>query len=230
MDILLLGSGGREDALAWRLRQSPSCGELIAAPAIRASRAGPSASPIDPCDPRGGRRACPARGHRPGGGRPRSAAGRRGRRRAARRRASRCSARARPRRSSKAPRASPRICAGPTASRPPIMSASRRAADARAALDRFGIPVVIKADGLAAGKGVTVAMTPRRSRSGDRRRRRRAAGHRGIPRRRGSQPVRAGRRRDRRAARLGAGSQARRRRRHRPQHRRHGRLCARPRC
>jgi phosphoribosylamine--glycine ligase len=34
-----------------------------------------------------------------------------------------------------------------------------RAADALAALDRFGIPVVIKADGLAAGKGVTVAMT-----------------------------------------------------------------------
>ncbi len=34
-----------------------------------------------------------------------------------------------------------------------------RAADAREALDRFGIPVVIKADGLAAGKGVTVAMS-----------------------------------------------------------------------
>ncbi len=32
-------------------------------------------------------------------------------------------------------------------------------ADARAALSRFGLPVVIKADGLAAGKGVTVAMT-----------------------------------------------------------------------
>jgi phosphoribosylamine---glycine ligase len=32
-------------------------------------------------------------------------------------------------------------------------------ADAREALARFGIPVVIKADGLAAGKGVTVAMT-----------------------------------------------------------------------
>ena len=32
-------------------------------------------------------------------------------------------------------------------------------ADARAGLERFGIPVVIKADGLAAGKGVTVAMT-----------------------------------------------------------------------
>ena len=32
-------------------------------------------------------------------------------------------------------------------------------ADALTALDRFAIPVVIKADGLAAGKGVTVAMT-----------------------------------------------------------------------
>jgi len=32
-------------------------------------------------------------------------------------------------------------------------------ADAMAALDRFGAPVVVKADGLAAGKGVTVAMT-----------------------------------------------------------------------
>jgi len=36
---------------------------------------------------------------------------------------------------------------------------TERAADARAALERFSIPVVIKADGLAAGKGVTVAMT-----------------------------------------------------------------------
>jgi phosphoribosylamine--glycine ligase len=33
------------------------------------------------------------------------------------------------------------------------------AAEALAALDRFGIPVVVKADGLAAGKGVTVATT-----------------------------------------------------------------------
>ena len=32
-------------------------------------------------------------------------------------------------------------------------------AAARAALDRFGLPVVVKADGLAAGKGVTVAKT-----------------------------------------------------------------------
>jgi len=36
---------------------------------------------------------------------------------------------------------------------------SDRAEDARGELHRFGVPVVIKADGLAAGKGVTVAMT-----------------------------------------------------------------------
>ncbi|MBV7265524.1 phosphoribosylamine--glycine ligase [Erythrobacter ani] len=32
MNILLLGSGGREHALAWKLAQSPSCKRLIAAP------------------------------------------------------------------------------------------------------------------------------------------------------------------------------------------------------
>ena len=36
---------------------------------------------------------------------------------------------------------------------------AERAAEALAALDGFGLPVVIKADGLAAGKGVTVAMS-----------------------------------------------------------------------
>ena len=99
------------------------------------------------------------------------------------------------------------------------------AAEAHAALDRFGIPVVIKVDELAAGKGVTVAMT--RAEAGQRSTRRPTAplvieefldgeeaslfalvdGGRG-------------------AAGIGAGSQARRRGRHRPEHRRHGRLCA----
>lgn len=32
MNILLLGSGGREHALAWKLAQSPRCGKLFAAP------------------------------------------------------------------------------------------------------------------------------------------------------------------------------------------------------
>ncbi|MDZ4276356.1 MAG: phosphoribosylamine--glycine ligase N-terminal domain-containing protein, partial [Erythrobacter sp.] len=32
MNILLLGSGGREHALAWQLAQSPACTRLYAAP------------------------------------------------------------------------------------------------------------------------------------------------------------------------------------------------------
>ena len=67
-----------------------------------------------------------------------------------------------------------------------------------AALDEFGAPVVVKADGLAAGKGVTVAMTMRRGGEAAVEtlfaERRRERGDRGIPRGRGSQPVRADRR------------------------------------
>src|SRR5438128_8703223 len=51
MDILLLGSGGREDALAWRLRQSPSCGRLIAAPGNPGIARWAECVSIDPCDP-----------------------------------------------------------------------------------------------------------------------------------------------------------------------------------
>ena len=32
MNILILGSGGREHALAWKLKQSPRCGRLFVAP------------------------------------------------------------------------------------------------------------------------------------------------------------------------------------------------------
>ena len=51
MDILLLGSGGREDALAWRLRQSPSCGKLLAAPGNPGIARWADCVAIDPCDP-----------------------------------------------------------------------------------------------------------------------------------------------------------------------------------
>jgi phosphoribosylamine---glycine ligase len=53
MTILLLGAGGREHALAWKLRQSPRCGVLYCAPGNPGtSRAGatnvPDLNPVDP--------------------------------------------------------------------------------------------------------------------------------------------------------------------------------------
>src|SRR5512142_2756430 len=51
MNILLLGSGGREDALAWRLRQSPSCDKLLASPGNPGIARWADCVSIDPCDP-----------------------------------------------------------------------------------------------------------------------------------------------------------------------------------
>lgn len=105
---------------------------------------------------------------------------------------------------------------------------------AKAYIRQQGAPIVVKADGLAAGKGVVVAMTldealdavdacfegafARRCRGG----------RRGISGRRRSKLLLHLRWQDGIAAWLGAGSQARGRRRHRPQYRRHGCLCTCP--
>ncbi len=110
-------------------------------------------------------------------------------------------------------------------------------AAAEAYIKKVGAPIVVKADGLAAGKGVIIAQTVdeahcRRARhaGGQRLRRGRPSrGGGGIPHRRGGQLHRDGGRRTHPAARDLAGSQARRRRRHRPQHRGHGRVLSRSR-
>ena len=112
----------------------------------------------------------------------------------------------RPPRGSKARKAfTKEVCATPPASRP---RAYGRFTDADAA-ERLcprasGAPIVVKADGLAAGKGVVVAATVDGGRGGDRRhasaarvrRGRRRGGDRGIPGRRGGLLLRAVRRRD----------------------------------
>ena len=53
MKLLVIGSGGREHALTWKLRQSPQCGPLFCAPGNPGTaRAGATNVPnLDPCDP-----------------------------------------------------------------------------------------------------------------------------------------------------------------------------------
>jgi phosphoribosylamine--glycine ligase len=158
MNILLLGSGGREDALAWRLRQSPSCGKLIAAPGNPGIARWAECVAVDPCDadavvdlarredidlvvigPEAPLVAGVADALRSTGfavfGPGAAAAQLEG--------------------SKGFTKDLCRANGIPTADYVRV----ERASDARAALDRFAIPVVIKADGLAAGKGVTVAMS-----------------------------------------------------------------------
>ena len=53
MNVLLLGSGGREHALAWKLAQSPRLGKLFAAPGNPGIAEHAQLAPIDPADHRG---------------------------------------------------------------------------------------------------------------------------------------------------------------------------------
>ena len=158
MDILLLGSGGREDALAWRLRQSPSCGKLLTAPGNPGIARWADCVAVDPCDPGAIVELARAEGIDlvvVGPEAPLVAG------------------------VADALRGAGFAVFGPNAAAAQLEGSKGftkdlcrangiptgdyvrvdRAADAHAALDRFGAPVVIKADGLAAGKGVTVAMT-----------------------------------------------------------------------
>jgi phosphoribosylamine--glycine ligase len=158
MNILLLGSGGREDALAWRLRQSPSCGQLIAAPGNPGIGRWARCLAVDPCD-------------RPAivelalsaaidlvvvGPEAPLVAGVSDALREAGIAVFGPSAAAAQLEGSKGfTKDLCRLNGIPTADYVRI----ERGDDGRAALAEFGLPVVIKADGLAAGKGVTVATT-----------------------------------------------------------------------
>jgi phosphoribosylamine--glycine ligase len=160
MDILLLGSGGREDALAWRLRQSPSCGRLIAVPGNPGIARWADCVAIDPCDPTAVVELARSNGVDLVVVGPEAplVAGVADSLRDAGIAVFGPSAAAAQLEGSKG--FTKDLCRGndiPTADYVRVELAS----EAHAALDRFGVPVVIKADGLAAGKGVTVAMTRR---------------------------------------------------------------------
>ena len=158
MNILLLGSGGREDALAWRLRQSPSCERLVAAPGNPGIARWAECVGADPCDPVAMvelARSTDADLIVVGPEAP-LVAGVTDALRDAGFAVFGPSAKAAQLEGSKG--FTKDLCRDngiPTADYMRVDLAD----DARAALDRFGLPVVIKADGLAGGKGVTVAST-----------------------------------------------------------------------
>jgi phosphoribosylamine--glycine ligase len=158
MDILLLGSGGREDALAWRLRQSPSCGRLLAVPGNPGIGRWAECVAGDPCDPATMVAFAQAQAIDLVVVGPEAplVAGVADQLRAAGIAVFGPSAAAAELEGSKG--FTKDLCRAngiPTADYVRV----ERTGDALAALDDFSIPVVIKADGLAAGKGVTVAMS-----------------------------------------------------------------------
>jgi len=154
----LLGSGGREDALAWRLAQSPSCARLVGAPGNPGIARWATCVAIDPCDPAAVVALAKAEGAALVVVGPEAplVAGVGDALRAAGIAVFGPNADAAQLEGSKGFTKDLCVANGiPTASYVRVETA----ADALAALDHFAIPVVIKADGLAAGKGVTVAMT-----------------------------------------------------------------------
>ncbi len=154
----MLGSGGREDALAWRLRQSPSCDELIAAPGNPGVARWAECVAIDPCNPHAVVNLARDRDIDliVVGPEAPLVSGVADEARAAGIATFGPSAAAARLEGSKG--FTKDLCARagiPTAAYVRVETE----AEAMAALDHFSIPVVIKADGLAAGKGVTVAMS-----------------------------------------------------------------------
>ncbi len=158
MNILILGSGGREHALAWAIKQNPKCDRLIVAPGNAGIAAVAECADLDIMD---GAAVVTFAGDNAidfiiiGPEAP-LAAGVADTTRAAGILTFGPSAAAARLEASKA--FTKEIC---TACNAPTAAYARfaDATAARAYVTRHGAPIVIKADGLAAGKGVTVAMS-----------------------------------------------------------------------
>jgi phosphoribosylamine--glycine ligase len=158
LNVLLIGSGGREHALAWKLAQSQRLGTLFAAPGNPGIAAHAQIVSIELTDHAAMVAFCAAETIElvvigpeaplvDGLGDSLRAAGIAvfgPNKAAAQLEGSKAFTKA--------------LCDGANIPTAGYIHATSRA-EARHALDRFGVPVVVKADGLAAGKGVTVATT-----------------------------------------------------------------------
>jgi phosphoribosylamine--glycine ligase len=158
MDILLIGSGGREHALAWKMRQSKLCGRLYCAPGNAGIASVAECIALDIADDEAVARFCVEKsiGLVVVGPEAPLVAGMVDHLEAKGIRCFGPSAAAAQLEGSKA--FTKQLCedfAIPTARHATFNNASKAKAYVRA----HGAPVVVKADGLAAGKGVTVAMT-----------------------------------------------------------------------
>ena len=158
MNILILGSGGREHALAWAFKQNPKCDRLIVAPGNAGIAALCETADLDPLDGAEVVEFCQdnAIDFVVIGPEAPLAAGVADATRAAGLLTFGPSAAAAQLEASKAfTKDICDACAAPTAA----WARFSDPAQARAHVTAQGAPIVIKADGLAAGKGVVVAMT-----------------------------------------------------------------------
>ena len=157
MNILILGSGGREHALAWAIAQNPKCDQLFCAPGNAGIAAVADCVDIDPMDGDAMVELCDAESISfvVIGPEALLAAGIADRLRAAGILTFGPSQAAAQLESSKGfTKEICDACGAPTAA----YGRFTDAASAREYVTTQGAPIVIKADGLAAGKGVTVAM------------------------------------------------------------------------
>jgi phosphoribosylamine---glycine ligase len=158
MNILILGSGGREHALAWAFKQNPKCDRLIVAPGNAGIAMLAECADIDILDGAAVVEFCEdnAIDFVMIGPEAPLAAGVADATRAAGLLTFGPSAAAAQLEASKAfTKQICDVCNAPTAAYAHFSNAS----DAKAYIHQQGTPIVIKADGLAAGKGVIVAMT-----------------------------------------------------------------------
>ena len=159
MNILLLGSGGREHALAWKIAASPLVTKLWCAPGNAGIAREAECVALDIADHAAVIDFCRAQRGGFRRGRPGNAAGGRHRRRSRERRHQGVRPEQGRRRSSRAPRDFTKALCTEFGIPTGAYGRFTNAAEALAYVRTQGAPIVVKADGLAAGKGVVVAMT-----------------------------------------------------------------------